>query len=135
MKKYEIIDHKTDLKIKSFAKTKKDIFSNMLVAMTESMKPRFGKKREKVTREIKIKSEDFKTLLVDFLNEVLYLSQTNREVYFDINFKKFSEDELRAEVSGQKINRFNEDIKAATFHNLEIEKERGVWQSTVLFDI
>lgn len=134
MKKYEILEHKADLKIRAFGKDKKELFLNMLKGITESQ--RAEKLKTKARRQIKIKSLDLSALLVDFLSEALYLSQVNKEVYFDINFKKFSNTEIKGELIGQKVKRFGEDIKAVTYHSLEIKRtEKGIWEGTVLFDI
>ncbi|TET84480.1 MAG: archease [Candidatus Nealsonbacteria bacterium] len=134
MKKYEILEHKADLKIRAFGKDKKELFLNMLKGMTESQKAE--KLKTKVKRQIKIKSLDLLALLVDFLSEALYLSQVNKEAYFDINFKKFSNTEIKGELIGQKVKRFGEDIKAVTHHSLEIKRtKKGIWEGTVLFDI
>lgn len=133
--KYEILEHKADLKIRAFGKTKDDLFFNMLNGMSQSQKPEI-KIKEKIRREIKIKSLDLPSLLVDFLSEVLYLTQVNREVYSDIKFKKFSDTELEGELLGQKVERFGEDIKAVTHHDLEInQKKDGSWETIILFDI
>jgi SHS2 domain-containing protein len=135
MKKFEILEHKADLKIRAFGKEKPELFLNMLLGMTESQNPRI-ESREEIKREIKIKSIDLPALLVDFLNEVLYLSQMNKEVYFDTVFKKITDTEIEAELIGQKVRSFGEDIKAATFHNLEVKQtENKNWEGTVLFDI
>jgi len=135
MKKYEILEHKADLKIRAFGGTKEELFSNILFGMAESQRPKI-KIKEKTRREIKIKSLDLSTLLVDFLSEALYLSQVNKEVYFDAKFKKFSDREIEGELFGQKIERFDEDIKAATYHGLNIHRREGkTWEATVLFDI
>jgi len=135
MKKFEILEHVSDLKIRAFGRTKEELFLNMLFGMSENLKPE-TKDGEKTKREIKIKSNELSTLLVDFLSEVLYLSQVNKEAYFEINFKKFSETEIEAELFGQKVERFNEDIKAVTYHKLELkQKEDGFWEAIVLFDI
>lgn len=135
MKKFEILEHKADLKIRAFGKDKKQLFSNMLLAMTESQKPEIKSKGE-IKRQIKIKSLDLPALLVDFLNEVLYLSQTNKEVYSNIIFKKFTDKEIKGELIGQEVERFGEDIKAATYHNLDIDQKKDkIWQATILFDI
>ena len=134
--KYETLEHKADLKIKAFGKTKEELFLNMLLGMQESMKPEFKQPVEKVKRKIKIKSLDLPALLVDFLSEVLYQNQVNKEVYKDVIFKKFSDVGLEAEIFGQKVERFGEDIKAVTHHNLEIKQnENGEWEAIVLFDI
>lgn len=136
VKKYEVLEHKADLKIRAFAKTKEELFRNALLGMAENMKPEIRKPEDKIIREIKVKSPDLPALLVDFLSEVLYLSQVNREAYFEAKFKKFSDTELKAELLGQKVERFGEDIKAVTYHQLDIhQREDGIWEATVLFDI
>lgn len=133
--KYEILEHKADLKIRAFGKTREELFLNMMLGMQESIKPEICD-GGKLKREIKIKSLDFPSLLVDFLNEVLYQSQTNKEIYNNIKFIKFSDAEIEAEISGQKVERFGEEIKAVTHHSLDIhQKEDNIWEATVLFDI
>ncbi len=135
MKKFEILPHRADLKIRAFGGNKKELFLNMLLAMAESQKPEI-KSKERTKREIKIKSIDSPALLVDFLNEVLYLSQVNKEAYLDFKFKKFKDNELEGELIGQKIDKFEEEIKAATFHNLDVhQKKDKTWEGVVLFDI
>jgi len=134
MRKFEILEHKADLKIRAFGKTKEELFLNILKGMMESMKPEGLEAGEK--RKIEIKSLDLKSLLVDFLSEALYLSQVNKEVYFEAKFKKFTDSELEGELIGQKVESFGEDIKAVTYHSLDIHQEKdGTWQATVLFDI
>jgi len=152
MEKYEILEHKADLKIRAFGKTKEELFLNMLIGMSESMKPEARRPEGKIKREVKIKSLDLPALLVDFLSEALYLSQVNREVYFNVKFRKLFDNEgeedksssspfatareIEAELIGQKVERFGEDIKAVTYHSLNIrQREDGIWEATILFDI
>jgi len=141
--RFEILEHKADLKIRAFGKAKEEIFLNMLKGMSESQKPQI-ENGESVKREVRVKSLDLPALLVDFLNEALSLGQVNKETYFNIKFKKFSDNssinseqvELEAELFGKKVKRFGEDIKAATYHELDIrEREEGSWEAIVLFDI
>ena len=135
-KKYEILEHTADLKIRALGKTKEELFLNALFAMQDNLKPEIKKPREKTAREIKIKSLDSPALLVDFLSEVLYLIQVNKEIYSNIKFKKFSNVEIEAEFFGKKVERFGEDIKAVTYHSLDVhQKKDGTWEATVLFDI
>lgn len=135
MKKFEFLPHLADLKIRAFGATKEELFLNMLLGMTESQKPEI-KEKQRTKREIKIQSLDLPALLVDFLSEVLYLSQVNKEIYNNVKFTKLEDRELKAEIFGQKIERFGEDIKAVTYHNLDVhQKEDNTWEATVLFDI
>jgi len=135
MERYEILEHKADLKIRAFGKTKEELFLNALLGMEESMKVEVRRPEEKRKRKIKIESPDLPALLVDFLSEILYLIQVNKEIYNDIKFKKFLDTQLEAELSGQKVERFGEDIKAVTYHDLKVKRQKdGTWEATVLFD-
>jgi len=134
VKNYEILEHISDLKIRAFGRTKEEVFSNMLLGMCGNQKTKVLP--GKVKREIKISSPELSSLLVDFLSEILYLTQVNKEVYSEVNFKKFTDTELKAELVGQKVERFGEDIKGVTYHSLDIhQKKDGTWQAIVLFDI
>ena len=60
----------------------------------------------------------------------------NKEVYLDLKFEKFNDNELEGEIIGQKVERFGEDIKAVTYHGLDIHQNpQGEWEAVVLFDI
>jgi len=134
MKKYEILEHKADLKIRAFGKDLKELFENAMIGMFENAKYEGGGR--KIKKEIKVSSLDLLSLLVDFLSEALYQSQINKEIYNDIKFTKLIDTELEAELIGQKVERFGEDIKAVTYHNLEIKQNKNkIWEGTVLFDI
>lgn len=135
MGKYQILEHKADLKIRAFGKTKEELFLNTILGMEENLKPE-AQDRRKIEREIKISSIDLSALLVDFLSEVLYLNQVNKEIYNDTTFKKFTDTEIDGILKGQKVEGFGEDIKAVTYHDLDIHQRKdGVWESTVLYDI
>ncbi len=134
MKKYEILEHKADLKIRIFGEGKEELFLNAILAIRENQRAIISMKDAK--RKIKVSSPDLPSLLVDFLSQVLYLSQVNKENYNNIKFKKLSNIRLVAEISGKKVESFGEEIKGVTYHDLDIHQEKdGTWQATVLFDI
>ncbi len=137
MKPYEILEHVTDLEIRAFGKTKEALFSNMLKGMFEAAGPQIKGKRLKVKseRKIKIKSTDEQSLLVDFLSEALAQSDINNEAYFEAKFNKLTEKELEGEIFGWPIEMFKVEIKAVTYHGLEIKKLADHWEAKVLFDI
>jgi len=132
-KKYEILPHISDLKIRIFGRTKENIFQNALFAMSENMKPEVSKKNTE--RKVKIKSLDSATLLADFLNETLYLSQVKKEAYFNLKISKLTDTELEGEIAGEKVKRFGEDIKAVTYHDLEVKQVADGWEAVIVFDI
>ncbi len=134
MKKYEILPHTADLKIKVFGKTQEELFQNALLGMAEAI----GAKNDKeklAKRNIATESQDINALLVDFLNEVLYLTQTNKEIYTKIDFDELSDRRLRGIIYGKKVDAFSEDIKAVTYHGLEIKRYSSGLEAVIIFDI
>lgn len=136
-KGYKILEHPADIRVRAFGKTKEELFLNTTLGMNEILRPELKNKnrKRKIKRDIKVKSIDLNALLVDFLSEILYQAQTNKEIYNRIEFKKLENDELEAGLFGNKIESFGEDIKAATHHNLEIKRKKGLFEVTILFDV
>jgi SHS2 domain-containing protein len=136
MKKFEILEHKADLKIRVFGKTKEELFENAMVGMQKAAKYEKKLKTQISKVKIKIKSIDLPSLLVDFLSEVLYLIETEKLVFEKVKFEKFNENKIKAILTGKPLKRMGVHIKGVTYHDLDIHQEKdGTWQATVLFDI
>jgi len=135
MKKYEILEHKADLNLRIFGKNKKELFENAMIGMFEAGKYQADPHSVSVQREISVNSPELDLLLADFLSEVLYLTETKKEIYFKVNFRKFSSNHLEAILQGKKLKNMG-IIKAVTYHNLKItQRENGYLEAEVLFDI
>jgi SHS2 domain-containing protein len=140
MKKFEILEHKADLKIRVFGRTKEELFENAMLGMFEAAKYETTKRlttKRLTTKQLttKIKSVDLPSLLVDFLSEVLYLVETKKLVFEKVEFKKFTENEIEATLFGKPLKRMGVHIKGVTYHDLDLHQEKGKWQATILFDI
>ena len=142
--KYKILEHKADIKIKVFGKTLEGLFKNAVWAMASILVKslKFKVKSLRLKKIITTKSINEEVLLVDFLNDILGESQINQAIYPEIRLIDFQPEGLqgmaylKAEISGYKIGRFDEDIKAVTYHDLSIrQNENGVWEATILFDV
>ena len=134
MKKYEILEHRADLKIKAFGETKEELFENAMIGMFEGA--RYQGEGKEIKKEIKVSSPDLLSLLVDFLSEILYLSEVNHQVYYRIQFKKFTEKNIEGILLGEELKRIGVAVKGVTYHNLDIhQKKDKTWEVTVLFDI
>ena len=92
------------------------------------------KPEPRVTRTFTLPFEDPETLLVDFLNELLYLEEVEG-LGFDTFHLRLQNGELKVQVEGAPIEGMEKLIKAATFHNLRIEQRPEGWWATVVFDV
>jgi SHS2 domain-containing protein len=134
---FEILDHTAELRLRGYGKTKEELFSTMLLGMSSILKPLPQKgETPRQKDEISIQSSDLAALLVDFLNEILYLSSVNKAVYRDLLISELSREKLKAETRGVVVSGFEKDIKAATHHQASVRKRPdGTWEGEVIFDV
>lgn len=134
-KKYINLEHTADLKIRAFGSTKEELFSNMALGMFENICDKKAiLKDQPVKREIKVQAGDLPGLLVEFLNELVTLSDINNEVYLNYELKIMNY-ELGGVVFGFKVKGLKMEIKAVTYNDLKIEEKEGNWVAEVVFDI
>lgn len=98
-----------------------------LTGVMLSSEPRYS-------RLISLQNIDPETLLIDFLNELLYLAESEGLAFehFDLKFDGVL---LKAQVIGATIESMGKEIKAATYHNLRIiETDQGL-SANIVFDV
>jgi len=144
---FELLSHTADIKLRAYGTTKEELFRNTLKGMFASIKPQgphiMYKNDELICTQFTVEhfvtthSQDLSTLLVDFLSDCLYLSDTYNEAYFDVRFDLLLDTELQAYIYGVAITGFEQtEIKAVTYNDLTlIQDQDGFWQATVVFDI
>jgi SHS2 domain-containing protein len=139
MKKFEFIDITTaDVAFVAHGKDLNELFANSALAMFEVM-VNTRQIKPKIEKKIKVKTEDLKSLLFSWLNELLvYVDGENlafSKFDVEINEKKY---ELVAKCKGEEINRKKHEtrtaVKSCTYHQMKIEK-RKEWSAQVILDI
>ena len=80
---------------------------------------------------------DREALLVDWLNEILFVGETERwvPVDFEVEVVEESPVRLRATARGVPVDEVPSSVKAATFHGLRVEERDGIWRAEVIFDV
>jgi SHS2 domain-containing protein len=132
---YEILDSTSELRIKVFGKSIKELFSNALKAMFESIEPRYVAASKEFSHEISIQAKDKDILLVDFLSEALVHSDINNEAYLRVVFEEINDQKLKAQIFGKKVCGFTIEIKAVTYHGVKIEEKNRKLFTEIIFDI
>lgn len=133
--KFKFLDHPADLKIQVFGQNLQELFINAALGMMTFLYPKQVEIQSHEAKEnIRLKSGDLKALLVDWLSELLYLSDSRDICYNDFHFDKLTENELIVTAYGRRV-RAKEDIKAVTYHGLEIKETDEGWEAIILFDI
>lgn len=136
MMKYELIPHTADVRLKVTGTMQEDLFAAALQGMSYIMKKDVQINKSEVIKDIDIKSCDLTSLLIDFLSEVLTASYIQKTVFKEINFLKLNECELHAVIKGIKVDSFDQDIKAVTYHEANVHKNvLGNLETIVVFDL
>jgi SHS2 domain-containing protein len=127
--RFEVIDHTADVGIIAYGSDLKEAFANSAYGMFSLMADLDGV-REKVSRNINVHSTDREALLVDWLNELLYLFDVEHIIFKRFEITALSQNRLQARVYGEKVDasrhQLKTAVKAATYHMLKIEKNEGV---------
>lgn len=92
-----------------------------------------------LTRQIRIEAGSLPSLLVQFLNEIIYLEETQSFLPGRITHLTIQNNDLDATLTGAifnpEIHTLNAHIKAATYHGLEIVEEGKTVRIKVIFDV
>ena len=136
-KEFEIIDHTADVGIVAYGADIKQAFANAAKALF-SIITEPEDIQEVLYRDIKISATDQESLLVQWLNELIYLFDTENIIFKRFDIVQLSHTQLEARIYGEKVDRAKHElktgVKAATYHMLRVDKDDGC-KVQVLFDI
>ncbi len=88
----------------------------------------------RISRLIRLQCQEHETLLIEFLNELLYLGDSE-QLAFDEFALQIDGNQLEAEMRGGKIESMSKEIKAATYHNLNIQRSEQGLIANIVFDV
>ena len=129
---FEILQHTADVRLHVRASTVEELFRDAMRGMFAIMQAtRDGDARE---FRLVVDSVDRTTLLVDFLSDVLSRAQIEHAAFDEITFARLSDTEVEARVTGFQA-RFEQDVKAVTYHEAEVVFGDGEWETMLVFDI
>ena len=134
--KYKVLSHPADIRLEIIASCKEDLFQGALEGMAYIIQPNVSQRAILKKEQIEIHSLDINALLVDFLNEVLAKSDIYNCIFDRVKIEKLTDDCIKGRIEGKNVEEFSKEIKAATYHQLNISQDKnGDWKVVILFDI
>ena len=135
---FEIFEHTADHGVRIYGTSLSEIFLNGARGFAElSTDPAKVTARDEF--EVELSRDEPSELLVAWFNELIFIQETENVylVKFQVDFIEPSS--LRAKVWGEEINldihTQRACIKAATYHELKLEKREDGWFGQVIFDV
>lgn len=137
-KPFEIIDHTADIGMVAYGADIKQVFANAALGLFNLMAD-LDDVKEEVQHQVELSAEDAEVLLVEWLNELIYIHDVEHLIFKRFEIDKLTSTEIKARCFGEKIklgqHRLKREIKAATYHMLRINKKDGGYEVQVIFDI
>jgi SHS2 domain-containing protein len=137
LKNYELIEHTADFGIRVKGKDPEELFKNAALAMFDCIAAKTNPAQRTIQARINQEAEDLEELFINWLNELLSLSAIKEVIFTEFNINKISDTVIQAEADGEPAEAFkiNTEIKAATYHQLKIDKSAEGLQAEVIFDV
>jgi len=89
--------------------------------------------------KINISGEDWPDLMVNWLRELLCLWTVEEKLVRDVDIINVSEYSLQAIVIGERFDPdrhvIKEEIKAVTYHQIDLHHGSSGWEAKVIFDV
>jgi SHS2 domain-containing protein len=85
--------------------------------------------------DVELRASDRETLLVDWLNELIFRGEVAKKVYVQFEIRRLGERELKAAICGYEPGDLRTAVKAATLHGLQITQQPTGWSGTVVLDV
>jgi SHS2 domain-containing protein len=138
MKRYEQFPHAADIGVRVFGKDMKELFENAGFAMFDIIADleNLSGDNEEI---FELEASDAETLLVSWLDELLYNFYTKQIIFFKFEILEMTDTRLKGRATGRLVganrNRLKTEIKAATYSGLNIKKSAEGCQVEIIFDV
>jgi len=135
---FQVIDHTADVGIIAYGTDMKQVFSNAAFALF-SLITQPETIEEELQRKLELVAEHKDSLLVEWLNELIYLFDAEHLLFRRFDIDSLTSNKLEATCYGERFNplrhKLKLGVKAATYHMLKLDKRSKVYRAQVLFDI
>lgn len=128
------VEHTADWAIRVRGKTLSELFINVAIGMY-SLVVDLPPGKAEIERIVDVEGVDPETLLINWLNELLYHTEMDHEVFSEFVIESFQQTHLQATVRGRSTHQLKKHIKAATFNDLCIVPTENGYEATVVFDV
>ncbi|MBL7124936.1 MAG: archease [Dehalococcoidales bacterium] len=136
-KDFEIVNHTADVGIIAYGADMSQAFANAARALF-SLITELDDVDEVLHRDIELTASDEESLLVEWLNELIYQFDTEGIIFKRFDIIQLDNTQLKARSYGEKVDsskhKLKTGVKAATYHMLKVDKGDGC-KVQVLFDI
>ncbi len=138
MRRFRFLNHTGDLGMEIYGQSLIDLFENagqgLFAVITNP-----SKVEEKIGKKIGLNYDDLETLMVDWLGQLLYLHDVEGLLFRRFEVSSIGDGRFEASAWGEKFEErkhvVRTEVKAVTFHQLEVRQRGDMWQARVILDL
>ena len=135
MTTHEFLDHTSETVLRVRAPDLPGLFAEAARGLGEIERGGIAGTGERVEHEVSVESSDAAGLLADWLNEVIWISETGQFVPDSVEIRLRGDTALTATLAGERLAASPSLVKAATRHALRLEREASGWSAEVTLDV
>ncbi len=138
MRPFELVEHTSDVGIRAWGGSLGEVFGNCALGMMSLM---LDPEKVRRKRRVRIEAEagDREALLVSWLSEILFRVEAEGLAFAWFEGVEPGKGSVAGWGWGEPLDPERHDlrmeVKAPTFHGLELREENGVWVAQVIFDV
>jgi SHS2 domain-containing protein len=137
-RKYSLIDHTADFGIHVYGSDSKELFANAAWALFDVI-TEIDRLAGLDSCHIEVSGDDWSDLMVNWLREVLYLWNGKELLVKKASILSLSETKLTATIECDSFNPdrhvIKTEIKAVTYHQIQVTSSPHGWDAKIIFDI
>ena len=88
---------------------------------------------------VQMEAESTEQLLVSWLSELLFIYETERKLFSAFEIRHIDEKHIDAYALGERLDAerhpIDREIKAVTYHRLQLVREGGSFKTAIVFDL
>jgi SHS2 domain-containing protein len=135
---YELFEHTADIGIRAMAPTLQGLMEAAaagLYAVIGDLTP--GGDPEELL--IEAEADSRAVLLRDYLGELLLAFERNGRIVTSVDTLEFGDENLKANVNSERLDkarsRLHREVKAVTYHELDLRETEEGFEATIIVDI
>jgi len=133
-----LIEHTADIGLEVRATTLAELFRQAALGLLQVLEP-LTPARPLQARPVSLSGSEPAELLVGWLNEILFWLETRRLLPAEFEVRELSDRRLRGVIRGEplvpKRHRLQREVKAATWHQLQLQHQAEGWFARIYLDL
>lgn len=138
MNRFRLLEHTADMGVAAEGENLAALFQQaalglrQIITSSSAIQPR----QELL---VEVRGQDLEELLVNWLSELLYLLESKQFLPARFEIIEISEQQLSARVQGERVDccrhELQREIKAVTYHQIEVMKTAAGWRTRFFVDL